>query len=37
MYTSNPSEFENEEDEYYLSEIGCDDFWWDEEDRHELF
>ncbi len=40
--SSNPSElppvgeWENEE-EFFLRVLDCDDFWWDEEERHELF
>ncbi len=36
-FSSNPSEFDDEEEEFYLSILECDDFWWDEEDRHELY
>lgn len=35
--SSNPSDFEDEEEEFFMEVLGCDDFWWDEEDRHELF
>ncbi len=28
---------DDEEEEYYLSILECDDFWYDEEERHELF
>ncbi len=39
--SSNPYEhdFEDwrEELNYYLENDMCDDFWWDEEVRHELF
>ncbi len=27
----------DEQEEFYLSILECDDFWWDEEERHELF
>ncbi len=37
QFSSNQSDFEDEEEEFYLAILECDDFWWDEEDRHELF
>ncbi len=27
----------DDEEEFFLSILECDDFWWDEEERHELF
>jgi len=27
----------DDEEYFYLSILECDDFWWDEEERHELF
>ncbi len=39
--SSNPSDswrdYDDVEEEYFLEILECDDFWWDEEDRHELF
>jgi len=41
QYSSNPSDSYDaqgdEEEEFYLQILECDDFWWDEEERHELF
>ncbi len=41
QFSSNPSEFGlgdvDEDEEFFLSILECDDFWWDEEERHELF
>jgi len=28
---------DEEEPEFFFDFLGCDDFWWDEEDRHRLF
>ncbi len=43
-YSSNPSDLNlswrdycDEEEEFILEIFECDDFWWDEEERHELF
>ncbi len=36
-YSSNPSEEEDELREDLEQYCGVEDFWWDEEDRHELF
>ncbi len=27
----------SEEEEFFLKILECDDFWWEEEERHELF
>ncbi len=27
----------DEEEEFFLFVLECDDFWWEEEDKHELF
>jgi len=40
--SSNPSDYvhdfmADEEEEFFLRILECDDFWWDEEERHELF
>jgi len=42
MSTSNPSEivrsdYADEEEEFFLFVLECDEFWWDEEEKHELF
>ncbi len=40
-YSSSPSDRDPEDVEGIMDDffdmIDCDDFWWDEEDRHELF
>ncbi len=39
----NPFDFDDDQvdvmrdNEFFLDVLGCDDFWWDEEERHELF
>ncbi len=38
-YTSNPSELGDydEQEEFFLLVLECDEFWWNEEEKHELF
>ncbi len=40
LYSSSPYRDmtdEEEQEEFFLQILECDDFWWDEEERHELF
>ncbi len=32
-----PNWYLADEEEFFLEILECDDFWWDEEERHELF